>query len=57
VPSESLFIDDREVNVEAARAIGIHALQFQSLTHLRNELQQAGFPVLPMDGSLKDPRL
>lgn len=56
-PSDTLFIDDREVNVEAARTIGIHALQFQSLAQLRNELQQAGFPVLPMDGSLKDPRL
>ncbi len=56
-PSDTLFIDDREVNVEAARAIGIHAVQFQSLTQLRNELQLAEFPVLPMDGSLKDPRL
>lgn len=56
-PSDTLFIDDREVNVEGARAVGIHAVQFQSLAQLRNELQQAGFPVLPMDGSLKDPRL
>ena len=53
-PSDSLFIDDREVNVAAARAMGIHTVQFQSLAHLRNELQQAGFPVLPLDASLKD---
>jgi len=57
VPSDALFIDDREVNVQAARAIGIHALQFQSLAQLRSELQQANFLILPMDGSLKDPRL
>ncbi len=53
-PSNTLFIDDREVNVEAARAIGIHAVQFQSLAQLRSELQQSGFPVLPMDASLKE---
>ena len=55
--SDALFIDDREVNVEGARAVGIHAVQFQSLAQLRNELQQAGFPVLPMDASLKEPLL
>jgi putative hydrolase of the HAD superfamily len=54
-PSDSLFIDDREVNVQAARAMGIHAVQFESLAQLRSELQQAGFPVLPLDATLKDP--
>jgi FMN phosphatase YigB (HAD superfamily) len=48
-PSDSLFIDDREVNVAAARAMGIHAVQFQSIGQLRRELQQAGFPTLPSD--------
>jgi putative hydrolase of the HAD superfamily len=56
-PSDALFIDDREVNVAAARAMGIDAVQFESLLQLRNELQQAGFPVLPLDASLKDPIL
>ena len=56
-PSDALFIDDREVNVAAARAMGIHAVRFESLPQLRNELQQAGFPVLPLDASLKDPIL
>ena len=51
---DTLFIDDREVNVEAARDIGIHAVQFQSLAQLRSELQQSGFPILPMDASLKE---
>jgi putative hydrolase of the HAD superfamily len=54
-PSDTLFLDDREVNVAAARAMGIHAVQFESLPQLRNELQQAGFPVLPLDASLKNP--
>jgi FMN phosphatase YigB (HAD superfamily) len=56
-PSDTLFIDDREVNVAAAHAMGIHAVLFQSLAQLRSELQQAGFPVLPMDASLKEPLL
>jgi putative hydrolase of the HAD superfamily len=57
LPSDALFIDDREVNVAAARAMGIHAVQFESLPQLRNELQQGGFPVLPLDASLKNPLL
>lgn len=56
-PSDTLFIDDRQVNVAAARALGIHAVQFQSLAQLSNELQQAGFPVLPLDARLRDPML
>jgi len=46
-PGETLFIDDREVNVKAAEAMGIHGIQFKSLPQLRRELQAAGFPVLP----------
>jgi putative hydrolase of the HAD superfamily len=45
--SEALFLDDREVNVQAARKLGIHALRFQSATQLRNDLQAVGFPFLP----------
>ena len=56
-PSDALFVDDREVNVDAARAMGIHAVQFQSLAQLRNDLQQAGFPVLPLDASLSTTRI
>jgi putative hydrolase of the HAD superfamily len=46
-PAETLFIDDREVNVKAAEAMGIHGIQFKSLPQLRQELEAEGFPVLP----------
>ena len=48
-PGETLFIDDREVNVKAAQAMGIHGIQFKSLPQLRRELKAAGFPVLPAE--------
>jgi FMN phosphatase YigB (HAD superfamily) len=54
-PSGSIFIDDREVNIWAARAVGIHAVQFQSITQLRSELEQGGFPILPLDASPENP--
>jgi putative hydrolase of the HAD superfamily len=46
-PAETLFIDDREVNIKAAEAMGIHGIQFKSLPQLRSELAAGGFPVLP----------
>jgi len=45
--TESLFIDDREINVRAARSLGIHAIQYESMKQLRNDLQEAGFWILP----------
>jgi putative hydrolase of the HAD superfamily len=45
--AEVLFIDDRKVNIEAARALGIHAIQFHSTAQLRDDLDGLGFPVLP----------
>jgi putative hydrolase of the HAD superfamily len=48
-PSESLFIDDREVNLAAARAMGIHGIQYKSIGQLRSDLDAAGFPTLPPD--------
>jgi putative hydrolase of the HAD superfamily len=45
--SEALFLDDREVNVRAAHALGINALRFESTEQLRRELGLAGFPILP----------
>jgi putative hydrolase of the HAD superfamily len=56
-PSDSLFIDDRDVNISAARAIGIHAVQFQSIRQLRSELEQGGFPILPLEASPESPRV
>ena len=40
VAEESLFIDDNKRNVEAARALGIHSIQFQSPEQLAHELNQ-----------------
>jgi len=48
-PSDCLFIDDREVNLAAARAMGIHGIQHKSMIQLRNDLKAAGFPTVPPD--------
>lgn len=39
-PGDTVFIDDRLDNVEAARALGIHAIQFRSYRELINNLQR-----------------
>lgn len=44
---ETLFLDDRPVNVEAARALGMPAIQFSSVAKLREDLVTAG-----LDGGL-----
>jgi putative hydrolase of the HAD superfamily len=44
---ETIFIDDREPNVEAARRIGMSAIRFVSVAQLRSDLERLGFPVLP----------
>jgi putative hydrolase of the HAD superfamily len=44
---ETLFVDDREINVLAARELGIHTVQFRSVEQLRRELEAIGFPILP----------
>jgi len=50
-PEETLFIDDRRPNVEAARALGIQALEYSSVEQLREELIAAGLDlVLPLPG-------
>jgi len=46
-PEEALLVDDREANVEAARATGLRAIQFQSVGQLREELRGMAFGVLP----------
>jgi putative hydrolase of the HAD superfamily len=46
-PSEALFIDDREINLQQARATGIHTIRFQSVDQLRDDLQALGFTILP----------
>lgn len=39
---ESVFIDDREENLVAPRALGFHAIHFESAEQLRRELGEAG---------------
>jgi putative hydrolase of the HAD superfamily len=45
--TETLFIDDREPNIRAARVLGMRAIQFQSIEQLKRELETISFPVLP----------
>jgi putative hydrolase of the HAD superfamily len=46
-PSEALFIDDRDINLEQARAAGIRSIRFESVKQLRRDLQSLGFTILP----------
>jgi len=41
-PEETLFLDDRLVNVEAAQALNIVAIQFSTVDRLREDLIAAG---------------
>ena len=45
--SEALFVDDKEPNVQGARAVGMRAIQFQSTEQFRNDLEKLGFSALP----------
>jgi putative hydrolase of the HAD superfamily len=45
--SESLFVDDKEPNVQGARAVGMRAIRFQSIEQLAADLKELEFPVLP----------
>jgi putative hydrolase of the HAD superfamily len=42
-PAETLFIDDKRPNVEAARELGIQAVEFSSVERLREDLIARGF--------------
>lgn len=46
--SEALFLDDRESNIEGARAIGMEGLVFSTPEKLRADLEEWGFPILPV---------
>jgi len=41
-PEETLFLDDKLVNVEAARTLGMKALQFSTIERLRADLIAQG---------------
>jgi putative hydrolase of the HAD superfamily len=47
LPGQTLFVDDREVNVQAAQNLGIQAIRFESVRQLRARLEELRFPVLP----------
>jgi len=49
-PGETLFLDDKAENIEAARALGIQVIQFSSMDLLRHDLAAAG-----LDGELPLP--
>ena len=44
-PEESLFIDDRPLNLECARLLGMSTIHYQNTAQLRNELQRIGVEV------------
>ena len=46
---ETLFLDDNEVNVAGAQALGIHALRFESTAQLAADVQRLGLPRVPME--------
>lgn len=51
-PSEALFIDDKQVNVEGARELGIRGIRMESVLQLTNELKAIGFTPLPRAAEL-----
>lgn len=46
-PLQALFIDDREENLDQARAVGIRAVRYQSVSQVREDLRALGFTILP----------
>jgi putative hydrolase of the HAD superfamily len=42
-PEETLFIDDKLANIEAAHALGIRAIQFSTIHRLRDDLVADGY--------------
>jgi putative hydrolase of the HAD superfamily len=43
LPEETLFLDDKPVNIEAALALGMKAIEFSTVEQLRADLISAGF--------------
>jgi putative hydrolase of the HAD superfamily len=41
-PEETMFIDDKRVNIEAAQALGMQAFEFTTVSQLRSDLERAG---------------
>jgi putative hydrolase of the HAD superfamily len=49
-PHETLFIDDRKTNINAAQALGIQTIHLKSVAQLRGELEARQFAILPQVG-------
>jgi putative hydrolase of the HAD superfamily len=45
--SEALFLDDRQVNIDGARAVRMEGLLFKTPSQVREDLKAWGFAVLP----------
>ena len=44
-PAECIFIDDREVNLECPRELGLHTILFRNAVELRRDLREAGVEI------------
>ena len=44
-PARAVFIDDKTVNVDAARGVGFHGIVFTTTERLRKDLRALGLPV------------
>ncbi|MGI5191429.1 HAD family hydrolase [Promicromonospora sp. CA-289599] len=44
-PARAVFIDDKDVNVDAARGVGFHGVVFTNTEALRKDLRALGLPV------------
>ena len=42
-PEETMFIDDKRVNIQAAHALGMQGFEFTTVSKLRSDLVQAGY--------------
>ncbi len=52
-PEETLFIDDKRINVDAAEALGMKGFEYTTLERLRNDLVAAGLESeLPLPDSI-----
>jgi putative hydrolase of the HAD superfamily len=53
-PEETLFLDDKAINIDAARALGMQAIQFSTVDRLRTDLIAAGLEEeLPLPQTVK----
>jgi len=41
-PENSCFVDDRDLNLETARRLGMNTIRMENVTQLRQELQRLG---------------